>query len=139
VNNIAKFNQLGHAISNACGTLNFDIIMVPAENKSQFKRNSLDLSGDIETLSFVTIPIGRWGAWTQETLDLILKVCGLLAHLKSLTLANRSSGLNSRDTITSLDFLHALTTDIATSNIERFSIKDIHSPPSPSIGHLFHS
>ena len=91
-----------------------------------------------DSLSSITIPILR-SSWNQNTLDLILKICGLLPRLKSLTLENKAMEGNDGDSITSLDFFRALTTDAATSNIERFSIMNMHSPFSPAMGQLFRS
>jgi hypothetical protein len=89
-----------------------------------------------DSLSSITIPILR-GSWNQNTLDFILKICGLLPRLKSLTLENKAMEGNGENSITSLDFFRTLTTDAATSNIERFSIMNMHSPFSPAMGQLF--
>jgi hypothetical protein len=91
-----------------------------------------------DSLSSITIPIWR-GTWDRKTLDFVLKICGLLPRLKSLTLANSTHEASARDTIPNLDFFRALTTDAATSNIERFSIMNMHSPFSPAMGQLFRS
>lgn len=91
-----------------------------------------------DSLSSISIPILR-GSWNQNTLDFILKICGLIPCLKSLTLENKAMEGNGGDSITGLDFFRALTTDAATSNIERFSIMNMHSPFSPAMGQLFRS
>jgi hypothetical protein len=91
-----------------------------------------------DSLSSITIPIWQ-RTWDRKTLDFVLKICGLLPRLKSLTLANNTHEASARDEIRSLDFFRALTTDAATSNIERFSIMNMHSPFSPAMGLLFRS
>jgi hypothetical protein len=91
-----------------------------------------------DSLSSITIPIWQ-GNWDRKTLDFVLKICGLLPRLKSLTLANNTYEASARDEIPSLGFFQALTTDAATANIERFSIMNMHSPFSPAMGQLFRS
>lgn len=92
------------------------------------------------SLTSVSIPIGH-GPWTRRRLEHILKMCQHLPGLKSLSLANSNHTNGLPGNLSSQEFLHELTTVLASPRfeIERLSIISIDCSFSKEIGTLFQS